>query len=75
MSERNGDKARFQKTRKRKVHRRQRIRALLARVRKTTDKDSSDAADRSVTGTFTDAASRAASRAMQDEGGPTRAGD
>jgi hypothetical protein len=33
MSARNGDKARFQKDRKRKLARRQRIQALVARVR------------------------------------------
>jgi len=33
MSGRNGDKARFQKDRKRKLARRQRIQALIARVR------------------------------------------
>jgi hypothetical protein len=33
MSARNGDKARFQKDRKRKLAKRQRIQALVARVR------------------------------------------
>jgi len=33
MSGRNGDKARFQKDRKRKLAKRQRIQALIARVR------------------------------------------
>lgn len=33
MSERNGDRARFQKERKRKVRHRQRIRLLIAAVR------------------------------------------
>jgi hypothetical protein len=75
MSERNGDKARFQKNRKRKLRHRQRIRALMAGVRTKSDEDASNAAARSVTATSTDAASRAASLAMQDEGGPTRAGD
>jgi hypothetical protein len=61
MSERNGDRARFQKNRKRKLRHRQRIRALVARfeARRTQD----------------EASSRAASFAMQDEGGPMRAGD
>jgi hypothetical protein len=39
MSARNGDKARFQTIRKRKLHRRQRIRALMARVPKRTDEE------------------------------------
>jgi len=68
MSERNGDKARFQKNRKRKLHHRQRIRALMAGVPKRTG-------DRRGTTTVTDTASRAASLAMQDEGGPPRTGD
>lgn len=34
MSERNGDRARFQKDRKRKLRHRQRIHALAARMRK-----------------------------------------
>jgi hypothetical protein len=60
MSERNGDRARFQKNRKHKLHHRQRIRALEAELRKRRDDD---------------AASRAKSLAMQDEGGPMRLGD
>jgi len=36
MSERNGDRARFQKNRKRKLQHRQRIQALLTRLRKRT---------------------------------------
>jgi hypothetical protein len=75
MSERNGDKARFHKNRKRKVHLRQRLRALLSGGRKRTGEDASGAIDRSGTATSPDAASLGASRAMQDEGGPTRAGD
>ena len=63
MSELNGDKARFQKNRKRKLQNRQRIRALLARLAPKPVEDASGAS------------TRAASRAMQDEGGPTRAGD
>jgi hypothetical protein len=66
MSERNGDRARYQKCRKRKLLHRQRIQALLAGLRKPIDeRRASDADD----------ASRAASLAMQDEGGPTRSGD
>lgn len=75
MSERNGDRARFQKNRKRKLHHRQRIQALVSGLRKTTDEGTSGAADRSVTATFTDAVSRTAPLFMHDEGGPTRTGD
>jgi hypothetical protein len=60
MSERNGDRARFQKNRKRKLHHRQRIRALMTGLKKRATED---------------AASHAASLAMHDEGGPTRTGD
>jgi hypothetical protein len=66
MSERNGDRARFQKCRKRKLLHRQRIQALLARVRKPTSERSPESEDD---------ASGAASLAMQDEGGPVRRGD
>jgi len=77
MSERNGDRARFQKDRKRKLHHRQRIRALMTELKskKRANEDASAGPDRSVTMPFTDAASRAASLAMHDEGGPTRTGD
>ena len=63
MSERNGDKARFQKNRQRKLQNRQRSRELVSRV----------AANRSEhrSGAIT----RAASLAMHDEGGPTLADD
>lgn len=61
MSERNGDKARFQKNRQRKLQNRQRSRELALRV----------AASRS--GHRSDAITRAASLAMHDEGGPTLA--
>ena len=37
MSEWNGDRARFQKNRKRKLLYRQRVRLLVARLRKKTD--------------------------------------
>jgi hypothetical protein len=66
MSERNGDRARFQKCRKRKLLHRQRIQALLMRLRKPIDERRPYDADD---------ASRAASLAMQDEGGPTRSDD
>jgi hypothetical protein len=66
MSERNGDRARFQKSRKRKLLHRQRIEALLTRLREPTSERQPETADD---------ASRAASLAMQDEGGPMRRGD
>jgi len=60
MSERNGDRARFHKDRKRKLHHRQRIQALMALLRKRADDEAS---------------SRVASLNMHDEGGPARIGD
>lgn len=57
MSERNGDRARFQKDRKRKMLRRQRVHALVAQMRRRATED---------------AAAHAASAAMHDEGGPVR---
>jgi hypothetical protein len=60
MSERNGDRARFHKDRRRKLRHRQRIRTLMAGLRKRADETES---------------SRAASLIMHDEGGPTRIGD
>ena len=59
MSERNGDRARFQKDRKRKLLRRQRVRAVVMGRRKQVAEQATAAA---------------ASLAMQDEGGPTRTG-
>jgi hypothetical protein len=73
MSQRNGDRARFQKNRKRKLHHRQRIRALVTALRNR--RDAAASADRNVTVTFTDAPSVKASLAMHDEGGPMRTGD
>ena len=64
MSELNGDKARFQKNRKRKLQNRQRSRALVATLAAKPVEEDSD-----VTTT------RAASLAMHDEGGPARADD
>jgi hypothetical protein len=61
MSQRNGDKARFQKARMRKLQQRVRSRALVARVAAKRVEDAS----RDDT--------HAASLAMHDEGGPTRA--
>jgi hypothetical protein len=66
MSERNGDRARFHKSRRRKLLHRQRIQALKIRLRMPTGERRPDVADD---------ASRAASLAMHDEGGPTRSGD
>ena len=66
MSKRNGDRARFQKDRKRKLFHRQQIQALKAGLGKKT---SASGAAVATTPTV------AASLAMQDEGGPTRPGD
>jgi hypothetical protein len=63
MSERNGDRARFQKNRKRRLRRRERVHALAVAVRKRAEDVSSRAA------------SRAGSLDMLDEGGPLRRGD
>jgi hypothetical protein len=60
MSARNGDRARFHKDRKRKLHLRQRIHALMAGLTKRADEK---------------AATRVASLNMHDEGGPARIGD
>lgn len=60
MSERNGDRARYHKDRKRKLHRRERIRAFIAALRRRVDEKAS-----------TDAASVD----MQHEGGPSTIGD
>jgi hypothetical protein len=49
MSEHNGDRARFQKNRKRKLLYRERVRLLVARLRKKTDEAASaDARSRAV---------------------------
>ena len=60
MSERNGDRARFQKNRKRKLRHRARIHELAAAVLKRPRENVS---------------SRAGSQGMLDEGGQLRAGD
>jgi len=60
MSERNGDRARFHKDRKRKLHHRQRIQALTAALRERADEKTSTSV---------------ASLKMADEGGPARIGD
>lgn len=63
MSKMNGDKARFQKYRKRKVLLRQRVRALMTRLGIESERKSQSAT------------TRAASLAMQDEGGPAGTND
>lgn len=60
MSARNGDRARFNKDRKRKLLHRRRIQALVALLKKRADEN---------------AATDSASLNMGDEGGPTRMGD
>lgn len=63
MSERNGDRARFQKDRRRKLLRRQRIQALAATVRTKTD-----AAVGSAGVAVTDAASSVGSEPQDSKG-------
>lgn len=60
MSERNGDRARFQKDRKRKLHHRQCIQVLRLVLRNRAAEQAS---------------TRDASLNMHDEGGPARIGD
>jgi hypothetical protein len=60
MSRRNGDRARFQKDRKRKLRHRQRIQALTAALRARAKDDTS---------------TRAAAAEMLEEGGQLRSGD
>jgi len=60
MSKLNGDRARFQKDKKRKLLRRERIHVVMARLRKRIGED---------------AASAGASLRMHDEGGPVRNGE
>jgi hypothetical protein len=73
MSERNGDRARFQKIRKRKLHHRQRIRALMNGMLTRTFGGARSRLG--VRATLPDPATSEASLAMSDEGGPMRAGD
>jgi hypothetical protein len=73
MSERNGDRARFQKNRKRKLLHRQRIRAVLSGL--LTQTSAAAARRPGLTATPTDVASAEAAQAMRDDGGPIRAGD
>jgi hypothetical protein len=63
MSRLNGDKARFQKNRMRKLKQRERSRALMTRLAAKRVEETSGAV------------THAASLAMHDEGGPTRAQD
>ena len=75
MSKRNGDRARFQKNRKRKLQHRQRIQALAAGLVKSTgEKTPATTSGRRRIGAAA-AGPSAASAAMQNEGGPTRTGD
>jgi crotonobetainyl-CoA:carnitine CoA-transferase CaiB-like acyl-CoA transferase len=60
MSALNGDRARFHKDRKRKLHHRQLIQALAAKLRKRTEEQAS---------------SRAAAASTHDEGAPLRIAD
>jgi hypothetical protein len=60
MAERCGDRARLGRDQERKLDRRQRLHAWRARLRKKADEE---------------AALRAASLNMHDEGGPARIGD
>jgi len=73
MSELNGDRARFQKDRKRKLRHRQRIQTYLTALRCRTH--TAGAARKRVAGTTDDTATGAASRMMHDEGGPLRTDD
>ena len=75
MSERNADTTRDQKSRKLRLRLREPLRTLVAGGPGRADKDVSAAATGSETAASGDAASRAASLAMQNEGGPTRCGD
>ena len=72
MSERNGDRARFQKIRKRKLHDRQRIRALVTGLLIRTP--GAGPKRPGVRATPTDAASAEAPLAIRDDGSPMRAG-
>jgi uncharacterized protein YbaP (TraB family) len=63
MSQLNGDKARFQKNRRRKLQNRQQSRELVARLAAERAEDTSRAR------------TRAGSLAIQEEGGPTLADD
>jgi hypothetical protein len=72
MSERNGDRAPREKTHKPKLHHQQRIRAFNGLPTRTV---AADAGRSGVRATLRDPATAEASLAMQDEGGPTRAGE
>lgn len=68
MSELNGDRARFQKNRQRKLRNRQRSWALTTALR-------GEAQQRVALASAAPDAASPASAAMHDEGGPTLAGD
>jgi hypothetical protein len=74
MSERNGDRARFQKNRKRKMLHRQRIQALVT-ARRTKAESAPVTGGQGVTVTFTDAATPAASPVLHAEASPARTGN
>ena len=71
MSVRNADSTRDQKSRKLRLRLREPFRTLAAGGPGRADKDASAAATGTETAASKDAASRAASLAMQNEGGPT----
>ena len=71
MSERNGDRARFANTRKRTLHHQERIHAFKGPLTRTV----AAAPGPGARATLPDLATADASLAMQDEGGPMRAGD
>jgi hypothetical protein len=72
MSERNGDKARFQKNRKRKLLRRQRLRALAAGLRTSTEGGASGQVHRPAT---TNAGPRSSSGAKGEADGRSHTRD
>jgi hypothetical protein len=75
MSERHADRTRDQTRRKLRRPLREPSPTLVAGRRGRADEDAAAASIGSETAMSGDAVSRAASLAMQDEGGPTRCGD
>ena len=75
MSQRNGDRARFQINRKRKVRHRQRIQALAISLSGKPTEHASGAVGRQAATPANNAASHTASRPMPDAGGPMRTSD
>jgi hypothetical protein len=73
MSERNGDRARFQKNRKRKLHHRERIQALMTGRGKRMA-DPSPPADLRVTAALSDPPPTATPVAVPGEAGWARTG-